>query len=118
MAAVAIVAIMPIALMVKSWLIGLSLLVGGFFGGWVAIPLQVYIQAHPPAEFKGRVISAMNLMTWIGILLASIYYFAALTVTGFKLAPSWILLSAGVIMLVVAMASRLKTKEHLKEERN
>ena len=59
----------------------------------------------------------MNVMTWIGILLASVYYFAALAVTGFKMDPSWILISIGIIMFVSVFLSRLKTQEHLKEER-
>ncbi len=116
-AAVAIFAILPIATGAKLWLIGILLFGAGFFGGWVAIPLQVFIQAHPPAEYKGRIIAVMNLMTWIGIMLASVYYFGALAVTGFAVEPSWILLSTGVIMLVAASSARLRTREHLKEER-
>ncbi len=117
MASAAIVAILPIPIVAKSWIIGFSLFCGGFFGGWVAIPLQVFIQAHPPAELKGRVIAVMNLMTWIGILFASVYYFGALAITGFKMDPSWILLSAGALMLLVALLAGLKTQEHLREER-
>ncbi len=116
MAAASIVAVLPIDVALRSWLFGISLFVGGFFGGWVAIPLQVFIQAHPPAELKGRMIALMNIMTWTGILLASVYYFAALAVTGFKMKPSWILISVGLIMFLAETISRLKTQEHLKDK--
>ena len=49
MAAASIVAIVPMDVTVKSWLFGISMFAGGFFGGWIALPLQVFIQAHPPA---------------------------------------------------------------------
>jgi acyl-[acyl-carrier-protein]-phospholipid O-acyltransferase/long-chain-fatty-acid--[acyl-carrier-protein] ligase len=117
MSAAAIAAVLPLPPVLRLWLFGSSLFVGGFFGGWVAVPLQVFIQAHPPDELKGRVIAVMNLMTWIGILLASCYYFAVLGVTGFRMDPSWILLSAGIIMLLSGLAGRLQTQEHLKQER-
>lgn len=114
---VSLVAILGIPLGVKCWLIGIALFAGGFFGGWVAVPLQVFIQAHPADELKGRIIAVMNLMTWIGILLASVYYFAALWVTGFRMNPSWIVLSAGVIILLAGGLPTLKTEEHLRDER-
>lgn len=117
-ATAAIVAILPIDITVKSAMFGTTMIVIGFFGGWVAIPLQVYIQAHPRAEYKGRVVAVMNLMTWIGILLASVYYFGALAITQFKLDPSWILLSTGTIMLLTGTLSRLRTTEHLRNDRS
>ena len=100
----------------QVWLFGISLAIGGFFGGWVAVPLQVFIQSHPPSELKGRIIAVMNMMTWIGILSASIYYFSVLAVTGFQMDPSWILLTLAIIMLCMAFVP-IKTSEHLKEER-
>ncbi len=113
----AIIAVTPMDTNLKSWIFGLSLLVGGFFGGWIAVPLQVFVQTHPPAALKGRVIAVMNLMTWIGILLASVFYFASLGLTGFRMDPSWILLSVGFVMLLAGTRSRLKTNEHLQNER-
>ena len=69
---VSIFAILPIPVGLKCRLIGGALFLGGFFGGWMAVPLQVFIQAHPADELKGRIIAVMNLMTWCGILLASV----------------------------------------------
>ncbi len=101
---------------VRVWLFGIALAIGGFFGGWVAVPLQVFIQSHPPSELKGRIIAVMNLMTWIGILAASVYYFSILAVTGFQMDPSWILLTLAFLMLCIAFVP-IKSMEHLKEER-
>lgn len=115
--AASIIPVLPISTNSQSWGFGIALLIAGFFGGWIAVPLQVFIQAHPPAELKGRVLAAMNLMTWVGILSASLYYFAALAVTGFRLDPSWILLSIGFIMLAAGVTPRLVSDEHLSDER-
>ena len=112
----AVFAIIDLNPALRIWLFGLSLATGGFFGGWVAVPLQVFIQSHPPSELKGRIIAVMNLMTWIGILMASLYYFSLLWITGFQMDPSWILLTLGIIMLLISFV-RLQTGEHLKDER-
>ncbi len=53
--------------------LGLGLL-GGFAGLFV-VPLQTYLQAAPPADQKGRVLGAMNLVNWIAILLSAAFYF-------------------------------------------
>ena len=51
------------------------LLIGlGVSAGFFAVPLQVFLQARPPKEQKGRMIGAMNLVNWIGILLAAGFY--------------------------------------------
>lgn len=98
-----LVAVLPIEKDMQKILFGISLLLSGFFGGWIAVPLQVFIQFQAPEQLKGRVIAAMNLITWIGILLASFYYFGFLWVTGFKADPSWMLVSVGAIMLIAKL---------------
>lgn len=51
------------------------LLVGaGLFAGLFSVPLQVYIQAMAPEHLKGRMIGAMNLINWIGIVLSGAFY--------------------------------------------
>lgn len=59
---------------VTGWLSSLLLLVLGFTAGLFAVPLQVYLQAKPPADQKGRMIGTMNLFNWIAILLAAAAY--------------------------------------------
>ena len=46
----------------------------GFFAGLFCLPVQVYLQARPPRQLKGRVIGSMNLINWAAILLAAGYY--------------------------------------------
>lgn len=51
------------------------LIFSGFFAGLFALPVQVYLQARPPQSIKGRVIGAMNLVNWIAIVLAALFFF-------------------------------------------
>ena len=54
-----------------EWLLRLGMFLLGVSAGFFVIPIQVYIQQAPPAEQKGRLIGAMNFMTWIGILISA-----------------------------------------------
>jgi acyl-[acyl-carrier-protein]-phospholipid O-acyltransferase/long-chain-fatty-acid--[acyl-carrier-protein] ligase len=51
--------------------VGVHLALLGFFGGLFAVPVNALIQHRPRPEQKGGVIAAANLISWIGILLAS-----------------------------------------------
>ena len=46
----------------------------GAFAGLFAVPLQVFLQDRPPKELKGRMIGAMNVCTWTGIVLSAGLY--------------------------------------------
>ncbi len=50
------------------------LVLTGMFAGLFAIPLQVFLQARPPAGQKGRMIAVMNQANFAAILLASPVY--------------------------------------------
>ena len=58
-----------------EWSCRLLLLVVGISAGLFTVPLQTFLQIRPPDEEKGRVIAAMNLINWIGILLSAALYF-------------------------------------------
>ncbi len=79
-----------------------GLFLTGFLAGVFAVPLQVFVQARPPAHFTGRVLGAVGLMNWIGITLAAGFYFL---LTQFKAATNtdsgWLFLSVGVLFAVV-----------------
>lgn len=47
----------------------------GLGAGVFTVPLQVFLQSRPPADQKGRVIGAMNLVNWIGIILSAVIYY-------------------------------------------
>jgi MFS family permease len=90
------------------------LLVGvGFFAGLFYVPLAVVMQVRPPAELKGRMIGAMNLINWIGILLAAGFYFAVIAVCqSLHIRESWIFALAAAVMLPVAIFYRPNVQIH------
>jgi hypothetical protein len=52
------------------------LMLVGISAGLFAIPVQVYIQARPPAGQKGRMIAVMNQANFIAITLSGVIYLA------------------------------------------
>lgn len=47
------------------------LMLVGFFGGLIVVPLESFIQANAPERVRGQVIAASSFMSFIGVLLAS-----------------------------------------------
>jgi acyl-[acyl-carrier-protein]-phospholipid O-acyltransferase/long-chain-fatty-acid--[acyl-carrier-protein] ligase len=81
----------------------------GLFAGLFVVPLQVFMQSRPPEDQKGRMIGAMNLVNWIGILLAAGFY--QLCVTVFELEDvgisiSWIFAITSLLLIPVAIFYR------------
>lgn len=94
---------------------GLLLLLLGASAGIFVVPLQVFLQARPPAEMKGRMIGAMNLMNWIAILFAAAAYaICSLVFTTASATPgsppessiSWTFAVLAVLVLPVAVRFR------------
>jgi len=55
-----------------SWIIILPLiLLTGFLGGMYQVPLDSYIQVASPDNYRGQVIAATNVLSFLGVLLAS-----------------------------------------------
>lgn len=75
-------------------------LVTGVSTGLFALPLLTYLQSKPPAAHKGRVIAAMNFLSWIGILLAAgFYYLCSTFLSSQSLELSWTFAVIAVLML-------------------
>jgi MFS family permease len=92
-----------------------SLLIGiGLFAGFFYVPLAVFMQARPPAELKGRMIGAMNLLNWIGILLSAGFLGLAefLCNSVFNVRLCWIFGMCALVMLPVALFYRQDFKTH------
>jgi hypothetical protein len=86
-----------------------GLLIGvGLFAGFFYVPLAVFMQARPPAQFKGRMIGAMNLMNWIGIVVSAGFFGAAEHVCDSVLHVRlcWIFGMCALVMLPVAIFYR------------
>lgn len=60
-----------------EWQLRVVLASIGFFAGLFVVPLQVFLQARPPEDKKGRMIGAMNLINWIGIVIAAGFHWVA-----------------------------------------
>lgn len=49
----------------------------GFFGGFFIVPISALLQHRPEEQHRGGVLASSNLLSFVGILLASVvYYFA------------------------------------------
>ena len=83
---------------------GVVLMVLGFCAGCFAVPIQVYLQAKSPTDQKGQVIGTMNLMNWIGIMLAGVIHFGtSRTLAALHLSPNLIFLVGAVLLLGVGL---------------
>ena len=72
----------------------------GFFGGFFIVPVSAMLQHRPAREQKGGILAAANLVSWIGIFLASgIFYLFA----------SVLKLTAPEMFLIVAVATLAAT---------
>lgn len=67
----------PDGTLLGPWGSAAMLIAVGIFAGFFTVPLQVYLQGKAPSAQKGRIIAAMNLLNWIGILLSAGVYFVA-----------------------------------------
>ncbi len=54
------------------------LIAAGISTGIFIVPIQVAVQALPPANEKGRMIALMNQCNWVGIIVGALLYKAAL----------------------------------------
>jgi acyl-[acyl-carrier-protein]-phospholipid O-acyltransferase/long-chain-fatty-acid--[acyl-carrier-protein] ligase len=78
----------------------------GLFAGIFAVPLQVYLQHRPPRELKGRMIGAMNLVNWIGIVISAGLYGVLSLAFHDSRHYSWIFAVAALLLLPVAIFYR------------
>ena len=62
----------------------------GFFGGFYIVPISALLQYRPASDQKGGVLAAANLISFIGIALASVVF--GLLTTVLKLSPPQIFL--------------------------
>ncbi|HEV3483738.1 MAG TPA: MFS transporter, partial [Candidatus Acidoferrales bacterium] len=75
----------------------------GFFGGLFAVPLGALIQHRPKPEQKGGVIAAANLVSFIGIAMASGAYYVFTDI--FHQTPAGIFLDGAILTLVTTAYS-------------
>jgi len=54
-----------------EWSLRICMTLLGFSSGVFVVPIQVFLQQAPPPGEKGRVLGALNLMTWTGIVISA-----------------------------------------------
>ncbi|MEZ6048043.1 MAG: MFS transporter [Planctomycetaceae bacterium] len=82
----------------------LTLTLVGLFAGLFAVPLQTFMQTRPPADQKGQMIGAMNLINWIGILLSSAFLAQVLNeLQNLELSSKWCFPVLALLMVPVAL---------------
>ncbi|MGL4463336.1 MAG: MFS transporter [Planctomycetia bacterium] len=85
---------------------GFVLFLLGVFTAMFAIPLQVFLQARPPKDQKGRVLGAMNLINFIGILAAGMFYGVCTTIFALpwlNIPPSGTFLATALVLAPIAL---------------
>lgn len=75
-----------------------GMVVIGVFGGFFLIPLQTLIQERPPEDAVGDALGTTNILTFVGVLVASAVYVVLI---------GWLEFSAGFLMLALGVASVL-----------
>ena len=79
----------------------LALVAVGFFAGVFALPVQVFLQSRPPDILKGRMIGTMNLVNWIGIILAAVAFYPLCLMLLRKLGlPNFVAFGTTALMLL------------------
>lgn len=90
----------------ESLVRGLLLFVGASTGLFT-VPLQVFLQSRPPADQRGRVLGAMNLVQWMAIAAAAGFYAVGDTIRnwcGWPIASLFAM--TAIVILPVAIAWR------------
>ncbi|MGA2028688.1 MAG: MFS transporter [Verrucomicrobiota bacterium] len=86
-------------LSIPAVLVWLALL--GFFGGFFIVPVSALLQHRPDKTKKGEVLAAANLLSFVGIFLASGVYYLLADMA--QLNPRQIFLSGGALTLAGAI---------------
>jgi acyl-[acyl-carrier-protein]-phospholipid O-acyltransferase / long-chain-fatty-acid--[acyl-carrier-protein] ligase len=84
------------------WIVFSELAALGFFAGFFAVPINALIQKLPPIERRGSVIATANLLSWVGIGLASAVYYATAEV--FHLAAQKTFLVSAITTLIALVS--------------
>jgi len=81
--------------------VALNLALLGFFGGFFVVPVNALIQHRPDPDKKGGIIAAGNLLSFVGIFLASgLYYLLA---SPLQLSPPAIFLFGSIMTLAATV---------------
>ena len=88
------------------WLAAVPMTALGVASGLFAVPLQVLLQTRPPRDLKGRMIGAMNLFNWAGIVLSSAVFAGLVATVAAGNRYHWTFAAAAALILPVALFYR------------
>ncbi|WP_166831610.1 MFS transporter [Thalassoroseus pseudoceratinae] len=94
-----------------EWKLRGLMLLTGLSAGMFVVPLQVFMQSRPPAEYKGRMIGAMNLINWIGIVCSGLFFsLATALLNGFQLPFPWLFPVMAAFLLPIGLFYRPRSE--------
>jgi acyl-[acyl-carrier-protein]-phospholipid O-acyltransferase/long-chain-fatty-acid--[acyl-carrier-protein] ligase len=77
------------------WLFAAGLIVVGFFGGFFIVPISALLQHRPEKDKKGGVLAAANLLSFVGVFIASGAYYLMISVL--HLSPGGVFICSGAM---------------------
>jgi MFS family permease len=97
-----------VGLLVGEFGLPLMLILLGAAAAFFAIPIQVFLQARPPAELKGRMIAVMNQANFFAIVMSgAIYMLLDRMIVAMDWPRSAVFAAMGILFLPVAIFFRL-----------
>jgi acyl-[acyl-carrier-protein]-phospholipid O-acyltransferase/long-chain-fatty-acid--[acyl-carrier-protein] ligase len=73
----------------------------GFFGGFFIVPVSAILQHRPAKEQKGAILAAASWLSWVGILVASAFYWVV--ATALQLGPRGVFLIGGFMTVAATV---------------
>ncbi len=98
------------------WTVFSELAALGFFAGFFAVPINALIQRLPPIERRGSVIATANLLSWVGIGLASAVYYVSAEI--FHLAAQKTFLVSAITTLIALVCVVIAQPDSLRRLAN
>lgn len=80
------------------WMFAAGLIVVGLFGGFFVVPIGALLQHRPKKDEKGGILAAANLLSFIGVFIASGFYYLMISVL--KFSPGGVFICCGVMTLL------------------
>ncbi len=79
----------------------------GLFGGLYIVPFDSFIQRFAPGQRRGQIVAAANFLSFCGVLVAPLLLYLFSETFELSAAQGFIITSAMIFVLVLAIASRL-----------
>jgi acyl-[acyl-carrier-protein]-phospholipid O-acyltransferase/long-chain-fatty-acid--[acyl-carrier-protein] ligase len=98
------------------WTVFSELAALGYFAGFFAVPINALIQRLPPIERRGSVIATANLLSWVGIGLASAVYYVSAEI--FHLAAQKTFLVSAITTLIALVGIVIAQPDSLRRMAN